>query len=94
MQTSVIIYGCVLAELAGSTGSVSRQLALLGNSEENTALSRALAQLSEVEEKLDQLYLDQSDQDFYVLTELVKDYIGLVSSVKVQMTAAQCLSLY
>ena len=56
---------------------------MLGNAEEHTALSRALSQLAEIEEKVDQLHLDQADGDFFVLAELVKDYVTLIGAVKV-----------
>ena len=58
---------------------------MLGNAEENTALSRALSQLAEIEEKVDQLHLDQADMDFFVLAELVKDYIMLIGAIKVRL---------
>ena len=56
---------------------------MLGNAEEHTALSRALSQLAEVEEKIDGLHLDQADSDFFVFSELIKDYISMIGSVKV-----------
>ena len=58
---------------------------MLGNAEEHTALSRALSQLAEVEEKIDQLHMDQADNDFFVFSELVKDYINLIGAVKVSI---------
>ncbi|KAJ7388947.1 sorting nexin-2 [Desmophyllum pertusum] len=53
-----------------------------GNAEEHATLSRALSQLAEVEEKIEQLHIQQADSDFYVVAELLKDYIGLIQSVK------------
>ena len=73
----------MLLELAVNTGSFAKSIALLGNSEEHTALSRALSQLSELEEKVDSLHMDQADSDFFVLAELIKDYIQLIGAVKV-----------
>ena len=58
---------------------------MLGNSEEHTALSRAISQLAETEEKIDQLHHEQANTDFYVLSELLKDYIGLIGSVRVSL---------
>ncbi|KAL9986700.1 hypothetical protein ACROYT_G000881 [Oculina patagonica] len=52
------------------------------NAEEHATLSRALSQLAEVEEKIEQLHIQQADSDFYVLAELLKDYIGLIQAVK------------
>lgn len=56
---------------------------MLGNSEDHTALSRALSQLAEVEEKIDQLHQEQAFADFYVFSELLSDYIRLIAAVKV-----------
>jgi len=56
---------------------------MLGAAEEHTALSRALSQLAETEEKMEALHKEQSDQDFYVMAELLKDYINLIGAVKV-----------
>ncbi|KAL2301502.1 hypothetical protein Nmel_010889 [Mimus melanotis] len=55
---------------------------MLGNSEDHTALSRALSQLAEVEEKIDQLHQEQVFADFYVFSELLGDYIRLIAAVK------------
>lgn len=56
---------------------------MLGNAEEHTALSRAISQLAETEEEIEQLQSSQAATDFYVLSELLKDYIGLIASVRV-----------
>ncbi|XP_070543510.1 sorting nexin-2-like [Ptychodera flava] len=69
-------------DLSLATASFAKSAATLGNAEEHTGLSRALAQLAEVEEKIDQLHQDQANTDFYVLSELLKDYIGLISSIR------------
>ena len=66
-----------------NTGSFAKSIAVLGNSEEHTALSRALSQLAELEEKVDSIHMDQADSDFFVLAELFKDYINLIGAVKV-----------
>merc|ERR1719273_2360877 len=68
--------------LALSTGSLSKSLAILSGSEENSALSSAIAQLSTVQEKLEEVHYEQATADFYYLSELIKDYIGLVGAVK------------
>jgi len=68
--------------LAQSTGILSKSLAVLSGSEENSALSSAIAQLSTVQEKLEQVHYEQATADFYYLSELIKDYIGLVGAVK------------
>jgi len=68
--------------LAISTGNISRSLAVLSGSEENSALSGAIAQLSTVQEKIEQIHMEQANADFYCLSEMIKDYIGLVGAVK------------
>merc|ERR1719192_652858 len=68
--------------LAISTGNISRSLAILSGSEDNSALSGAIAQLSTVQEKIEAIHHDQAHADFYYLSELIKDYIGLVGAVK------------
>ena len=60
---------------------------MLGNSEDHTALSRALSQLAEVEEKIDQLHQDQANADFYLFSELLGDYVRLITAVKVRPPA-------
>ncbi|KAK2175634.1 hypothetical protein NP493_718g04003 [Ridgeia piscesae] len=69
-------------DLAVNTGNFAKSAAMVGNAEEHTALSRALSQLAEIEERIDQLHMDQADADFFVLSELIKDYVGMVSAVK------------
>lgn len=56
---------------------------MLGSSEDNTALSRALSQLAEVEEKVEQLHQEQANSDFFLLAELLSDYIRLLAIVRV-----------
>lgn len=62
---------------------------MLGSSEDNTALSRALSQLAEVEEKIEQLHQEQANNDFFVLAELLGDYIRLLSVVRVSIPLRQ-----
>lgn len=69
-------------DLSTATATFAKSAATLGNSEEHTGLSRALAQLAEVEEKIEQLHHDQANTDFFVLAELLKDYIGLIGSIR------------
>ncbi|XP_067139466.1 sorting nexin-2-like isoform X2 [Centruroides vittatus] len=69
-------------ELSSSTASFAKSAAMMGNCEEHTALSRALSQLAEVEEKIEQLQCQQANHDFYLLSELLKDYISLIAAVK------------
>ena len=76
----------MFSELSLCTASFAKSAAMLGAAEEHTALSRALSQLAETEEKIEQLHKDQSEQDFYVMAELLKDYIALLGSVKVKLS--------
>ena len=74
----------VRSELSINTGQFAKSAAMVGNTEEHTSLSRALSQLAEIEERIDQLHMDQADADFFVLAELIKDYVGMVGAVKVR----------
>ena len=68
---------------------------MLGSTEEDMALSRTLSQLSDVTSKVSQLHADQADVDFYVISELIKDYVSVIQAIKVCSTflAVNC-SLY
>merc|ERR1712013_427952 len=68
--------------LSGHTYSLSKSLSMLGSAEDNSKLSAAIAQLAEVEEKAEKVHEQQAKDDFYLLSELVHDYIGIVGSVK------------
>jgi len=69
-------------ELSICTASFAKSAAMLGNVEEHTALSRALSQLAETEEKIEVLHRDTSETDFFVMAELMKDYVSLMQAVK------------
>jgi len=69
-------------EVVMNTTNFAKSASLLSSSEEDTGLSRALSQLAELEEKMEQLHNDQSRVDFFVLCETLKEYIGLVMAVK------------
>ena len=77
-----VVCGCVV-ELAQGAGQLSRAVATLSTAEEHTSLARALSQLSEVQEKVESVHQAQSDADFYVLSELIHDYVGMLHAVKV-----------
>lgn len=70
-------------ELSVNTAQFAKSAAMLGNSEDHTALSRALSQLAEVEEKIDQLHQEQANADLYLFSELLGDYVRLIGAVKV-----------
>ncbi|XP_046861478.1 sorting nexin-2-like [Xenia sp. Carnegie-2017] len=69
-------------ELSTSIAVCSNGLAILSDSDQNNGLKRALSILAEVEEKVDKVIQNQMDSDFFILVELLKDYLGLVNSVK------------
>uniref|UniRef100_A0AAR2LUY6 Sorting nexin-2 n=1 Tax=Pygocentrus nattereri TaxID=42514 RepID=A0AAR2LUY6_PYGNA len=82
LHASVESLVCHRKELSVNTASFAKSAAMLGNSEDHTALSRALSQLAEVEEKIDQLHHEQAYADFYLFSELLGDYVRLITAVK------------
>uniref|UniRef100_A0A8C5EUY1 Sorting nexin-2 n=1 Tax=Gouania willdenowi TaxID=441366 RepID=A0A8C5EUY1_GOUWI len=82
LHISVESLVCHRKELSVNTAQFAKSAAMLGNSEDHTALSRALSQLAEVEEKMDQLHQDQANADFYLFSELLGDYVRLLAAVK------------
>lgn len=83
----MIFFLCCL-DLANSTGIFAKSAAMLANCEEHTSLSRALSQLAQTEEKIDLLYQEQAVTDYSLLAELLRDYIGLLGTVKVSESSA------
>ena len=55
---------------------------MLGSAEDNTKLAAALQQLADVEEKVEKVHEQQAKDDFFLLSELIHDYIGIVGAVK------------
>ncbi|TKS78234.1 Sorting nexin-2 [Collichthys lucidus] len=84
LHASVESLVCHRKELSVNTAQFAKSAAMLGNSEDHTALSRALSQLAEVEEKIDQLHQDQANADFYLFSELLGDYVRLITAVKLE----------
>uniref|UniRef100_A0A3P9Q013 Sorting nexin-2 n=1 Tax=Poecilia reticulata TaxID=8081 RepID=A0A3P9Q013_POERE len=82
LHASVESLVCHRKELSVNTAQFAKSAAMLGNSEDHTALSRALSQLAEVEEKIDQLHQDQANADLYLFSELLGDYVRLIGAVK------------
>jgi len=68
--------------LASNTLALSKSLAVLSGSEENSGLSAAIAQMSSVQEKVAYIHNDQASAEFFQLSELIKDYVGLIGAVK------------
>lgn len=82
LHASVESLVCHRKELSVNTALFAKSAAMLGNSEDHTALSRALSQLAEVEEKMDQMHQDQAYADFYLFSELLGDYVRLITAVR------------
>ncbi|XP_043103340.1 sorting nexin-2 isoform X2 [Puntigrus tetrazona] len=82
LHASVESLVCHRKELSVNTASFAKSAAMLGNSEDHTALSRALSQLAEVEEKIETLHQDQAAADFHLFSELLGDYVRLITAVK------------
>ena len=68
--------------LSSHTGSLARSLSTLAMVEENSELKGALCELSNVQQKVETIHGEQARADFFLLAELIKDYIGLVAAVK------------
>lgn len=79
-----------LPELSSMTALFAKSAAMLGTAEEHTALSRALSQLAETEERIETVHADQSDHDFFIMAELCKDYVALLGAVKVGIFPISC----
>uniref|UniRef100_A0A3B4EI32 Sorting nexin/Vps5-like C-terminal domain-containing protein n=1 Tax=Pygocentrus nattereri TaxID=42514 RepID=A0A3B4EI32_PYGNA len=61
-------------KLCSNTAMFARDVVvMLSSSEENSALSRALSQLAEVEDKLEQLHQEQAFSDFFILLQTMCD---------------------
>lgn len=69
-------------EVSVNTSAFAKSVSLLSSTEEHSRLSRALAQLAELEEKVELVHAEQASTDFYLLSETLREYIGLIASVK------------
>ncbi|XP_049876942.1 sorting nexin-2 [Pectinophora gossypiella] len=69
-------------ELAARTHDAARAAAALSGADPHAPLSRALSHLADLHEKIEHLRVEQSNTDFYVLTEHIKDYLGLIGAIK------------
>lgn len=76
--------GACATDLSSNTASFAKSVAMLGSAEDNTALSRALSQLAEVEDKMEQLHQDQAANDTFSFAEVIADYIRLLGAVRVR----------
>lgn len=68
--------------LTVTTGNFSRSVAILGNVEEFTPLSFDLSKLATTKEKIEHLYADQVNNDFYLISELLHDYINFIAAIR------------
>jgi len=80
VATEALVY--YRKSLTGHTYTVAKGLAALGQTEENSKLSAALDQLSDVYQKVEKVHEEQAKDDYFLLSELVHDYIGIVGAVK------------
>ncbi|XP_061101098.1 uncharacterized protein LOC133130493 [Conger conger] len=69
-------------EMSGSTAQFAKSVAVLGSSEDNTALSCVLTQLAELEAQVEQLQQDQAISDYSILAELLTDNIRLLGALR------------
>ncbi|CAH0401390.1 unnamed protein product [Chilo suppressalis] len=69
-------------ELAARTHDAARACAALSGADPHAPLSRALSHAADLHEKVEQLRMEQSNTDFFVLTEHIKDYLGLIGAIK------------
>lgn len=68
--------------LTVTTGNFARSVAILGNAEEYTPLSFDLSKLATIKEKIEHLYADQVNNDFYLISELLHDYINFIAAIR------------
>lgn len=45
-------------------------------------ITRALSQLADTEEKVEILRSEQANSDLIILSEIIKDYLGLIAAIK------------
>lgn len=69
-------------ELAARSHEAARAAAALSGADPHAPLSRALSHAADLHEKIEHLRLEQSNTDFFVLTEHIKDYLGLIGAIK------------
>lgn len=77
----LLIYFTVSAQNATQ---LSKALAVVASCDEHTNLSQVMSKLAQVEENLQQITEEQGDSDFFTFSELLKDYLGQLSAVKVR----------
>lgn len=69
-------------ELSSSLGILGKSTALIGHDEHNVSLSCALSHLAATHEKVEKIYESQANHDFLYLSELLRDYIGMIGAVR------------
>lgn len=68
--------------LAETTGAFAQSVAILGNVEEYTPLSFDLSKLAITKEKIENLYAGQANNDYYLISELLHDYICIIGAIR------------
>ena len=75
----------ICLDLSGHSATFAKSVAMLGNTEEHTVLSRALSQLSELEERIEHLHANQSQHDYDLFCELFYYYWQFYYSRKTEL---------
>ena len=70
-------------DLALATGQFAGSAAVLASGEEATHLARSLEALARAEERMEVSLQEQADADYAYILELIRDYLALVTAVKV-----------
>ena len=70
-------------DLAVATGQFAGSAAVLASAEEATHLARSLEALARAEERMEVSLQEQADADYAYILELIRDYLALVTAVKV-----------
>lgn len=93
---SLICLACiryfVLIVAAQNACQLAKALAIVASEEEHTVLKQVMSRLSSVEESVQQICEEQADSDFFTFSELLKDYLSLISAVKVLLYVTELLS--
>ena len=75
-------------DLAFATGQFAGSAAVLASGEEAAHLARSLEALARAEERMEVSLQEQADADYAYILELIRDYLALVTAVKVPCVTA------
>ncbi len=82
ISDSIFLISAFRHDLSTATAAFSQSTAALSSVEEAHSLSRALAHLSRVEEKVEQVHRSQAEADTFHLFDLIKDYVALIGAIR------------